>query len=154
MTTDQRDTSAIILTTTLVPTLLVLVVMTLIVAINFCFCKMVLTKNQNQLQQEHYDSVVGPPALPKGNANAPHKLGTHPTESTVDNQAENPACGMNITVMSDQGNRKNAIEQRDSNPECRDTTQLSPNTAYGTNVSVAPETGYELNVAYKQETYV
>ena len=146
MTTDQRNTSTTILISTIIPTLLALVVVAMSVAI--CVCKKILTK-QNQFQEEDYYSVVGQPALPERDANTCRKL---PTESTEENQATNPAYGMNITVMSDQGIRKTTYEQRDLNSECRhvNTMLLSSNTAYGTNVSIAPEIGCEVNMAYEQ----
>ena len=145
--TTNRDTSTIILISTIIPTLLALVVMTMLVTI--CVCKKILTKKQNQFQEEVYYSVVGPPSLPERNANTPRKLGTHPTEYIEENQAKNPAYGMNITAMSDQGIRKTTCNQRDSNAECHDTMLLSSNTAYGTNVSVAPEIGCHDNLAYE-----
>ena len=149
MTTDQGDTSTIILIATLFTTLLALVVLTMLVAI--CACKKILRKKQNQFQQEVYYSVIGPPTRPKGNANMPHNLNTNPAGSIGGNQATNPAYGMNITTMSDQGNTSEQ-KLRDSNLDCChiDTMQLSSNPAYGTNVSIAPEIDCEENVAYEQ----
>ena len=140
-------TSTIILLATLVPALLALVVITMLVAI--CVCKKILKKKQNQLEQEVYYSVIGPPALP--DANVLRTLGTHPTE---DNQAKNPAYGMSTTAISDQGIKTNTSEHklRNLNFDCRtsDTVQLSSNPAYGTNVSIAPEIGCKENLAYEQ----
>ena len=145
MTTDQRNTSTIILLATIVPTLLALVVLTMLVTV--CVCKKIL-KKQSQFQEEDYYSVVGPPALPE--RNMPRKLDTHPTESTEESQEINPAYAMNIMAMSDQDIRVSACDLRNSNAECRDTMLLFSNTAYGTDVSIAPEIDCEEDLAYEQ----
>ena len=99
-------------------------------------CKIINKKQQNQLQQEVYYSVVGPPTLSERNANTSPKLSTHPIESAEEFQTKNPAYGVNIAAMTELGIGKAASEQRELNPERRDTMLLSSNPAYGTNVSM------------------
>ena len=130
----------------IIAALLALVVMTTLVTIHVC--KKILRKQQNQFQEEDFYSVVGPPLLPERIANMPRQQNANPTKYI---EAKNPAYGMNIMAMSDQGIRKSACDQRDSNAEYRDTMQLSSNTAYGTNVAIAPEIDCEVNLAYELE---
>ena len=124
-TTDRRDNTSVILIATITPTLLALVIMTILVHI--CLCKKISNK-QTQLQaedqQENYTPLL----------------------------SSNSAYGTNVAIAPEIDCEVNvAYEQRDPNVECRSTMQLSSNPAYGTNVAIAPEIDCEENLAYKQE---
>ena len=148
-TTDRRDNTSVILIATITPTLLALVIMTILVHI--CLCKKINNKQtrlQAEDQQENDYSVVGPPSLPERNVTSTSlKLAIPGTQTT---QTETPAHGMNITAITDQEIENISCDQQELNPESDDALLLSSNTAYGTNVAIAPEIDCEVNSAYEQ----